>query len=172
MNDHSTLIQQNIISKLSSDRNYTAYTDTFRMVNPIRHAYVYIVVCFYVALLSILNGFMLIVYSWFSESFQSHFAYSWWRHQIETFSALLALRAGNSPVTGEFPTQKPVTPVAGCVDANGLAIEGSWRGCHTNNAESCIFLHPLHIRVVHGIGLDWEVTDLIVSLAVIWGIYH
>ena len=33
----------------------------------------------------------------------------WWRHQTETFSALLALCAGNSPVTGEFPTQRPVT---------------------------------------------------------------
>ena len=28
---------------------------------------------------------------------------SWWRHQMETFSALLVLCAGNSPVTGEFP---------------------------------------------------------------------
>ena len=26
-----------------------------------------------------------------------------WRHQMETFSALLAICAGNSPVTGEFP---------------------------------------------------------------------
>ena len=34
---------------------------------------------------------------------------SWWRHQIETFSALLALCAGNSSVTGEFPSQRPVT---------------------------------------------------------------
>ena len=33
----------------------------------------------------------------------------WWRHQMETFSTLLALWAGNSPVTGEFPTQRPVT---------------------------------------------------------------
>ena len=32
-----------------------------------------------------------------------------WRHQIEGFSALLALCAGNSPVTGEFPSQRPVT---------------------------------------------------------------
>ena len=32
-----------------------------------------------------------------------------WRHQMETFSALLTLCAGNSPVTGEFPTQRPVT---------------------------------------------------------------
>ena len=34
---------------------------------------------------------------------------SWWCHQMETFSALLALCAGNSPVTGEFPSQRPVT---------------------------------------------------------------
>ena len=35
--------------------------------------------------------------------------FSWWRHQMETFSALLALCAGNSPVNGEFPSQRPVT---------------------------------------------------------------
>ena len=35
--------------------------------------------------------------------------YSWWCHQMETFSALLSLCAGNSPVTGEFPWQRPVT---------------------------------------------------------------
>ena len=34
---------------------------------------------------------------------------AWWRNQMETFSALLALCAGNSPVTGEFPAQRPVT---------------------------------------------------------------
>ena len=34
---------------------------------------------------------------------------SWWRHQMEIFSALLAICAGNSPVPGEFPTQRPVT---------------------------------------------------------------
>ena len=33
----------------------------------------------------------------------------WWPHQMETFSALLAICAGNSPVPGEFPAQKPVT---------------------------------------------------------------
>ena len=34
---------------------------------------------------------------------------SWWRHHMETFSALLAICAGNSPVPGEFPAQRPVT---------------------------------------------------------------
>ena len=37
------------------------------------------------------------------------FSLPWWRHQIEPFSASLALCAGNSPVTGEFPSQKPMT---------------------------------------------------------------
>ena len=34
---------------------------------------------------------------------------TWWRHQMETFFVLLALCAGNSPATGEFPSQRPVT---------------------------------------------------------------
>ena len=34
---------------------------------------------------------------------------TWWRHQMETFSALLAICAGNSAVAGEFPAQRPVT---------------------------------------------------------------
>ena len=34
---------------------------------------------------------------------------TWWLHQMETFSALLAICAGNSPVTGEFLAQRPVT---------------------------------------------------------------
>ena len=33
---------------------------------------------------------------------------TWWCHQMETFSALLAICAGNSPVTGEFSLQRPV----------------------------------------------------------------
>ena len=34
--------------------------------------------------------------------------FPWWRHQMETYSALLAICAGNSPVSGEFPAQGPV----------------------------------------------------------------
>ena len=33
---------------------------------------------------------------------------AWWHHQMETFFALLALCAGNSPFIGEFPSQRPV----------------------------------------------------------------
>ena len=40
---------------------------------------------------------------------------AWWRHRMETFSALLALCVrGNSPVTGEFPSQRPVTRTLIC----------------------------------------------------------
>ena len=35
--------------------------------------------------------------------------WSWWRHQMDAFSALLAFCVGISPATGEFPTQRPVT---------------------------------------------------------------
>ena len=34
---------------------------------------------------------------------------TWWRHQMETFSALLAPCEGNPPLTGGFPSQRPVT---------------------------------------------------------------
>ena len=33
----------------------------------------------------------------------------WWRHQMETFSALPALCVGKPPVTSGFPSQRPVT---------------------------------------------------------------
>ena len=39
---------------------------------------------------------------------ESRESISWWRHQMETFSALLALCEGNSPFTCEFPSQKLV----------------------------------------------------------------
>ena len=34
---------------------------------------------------------------------------SWWRHQMETFSALLAICERNPPFTGGFPSQRPGT---------------------------------------------------------------
>ena len=37
------------------------------------------------------------------------FIWAWWRHQMETFSTVLVLCAGNSPVIGEFSSQRPVT---------------------------------------------------------------
>ena len=46
----------------------------------------------------------------FNWTLMNTFSYeAWWRHQMETFSTLLALCAGNLMVTGEFPSQRPVT---------------------------------------------------------------
>ena len=50
----------------------------------------------------LITGIELVTCTWLTLS-------SWWRHQMETFSALLTLCAGNSPGPGEFPAQRPVT---------------------------------------------------------------
>ena len=42
-------------------------------------------------------------------TFLSSIIQAWWRHQMEIFSKLLAFCAGNSPVTGEFSAERPVT---------------------------------------------------------------
>ena len=54
--------------------------------------------------------------SWIGQQFfpmpvvaLSHILQARWGNQLETFSALLDLCVGNSPVTGEFPSQRPVT---------------------------------------------------------------
>ena len=49
------------------------------------------------------------VFAYVAGILHSVLAIPWRRHQMETFSALLAICAGNSPVTGEFPAQRPVT---------------------------------------------------------------
>ena len=78
----------------------------------------------------------------------------WWRHQVETFSVLLAICAGNSPVPGEFPTQRPVTR---CFDfsfdlrLNGWWLSKQWWGWwfetlswpswrHYNDVNTCIWV--------------------------------
>ena len=44
-----------------------------------------------------------------SWDLQMNMTTTWWRHQMETFSALLAICAGNSSVAGEFPAKRPAT---------------------------------------------------------------
>ena len=73
----------------------------------------------YLTGLSFHPAIYLISYSnlWAESSFVKHMCRnipgmgleSWWRNQMEKFSALLAICVGNSPVRGEFPAQRPVT---------------------------------------------------------------
>ena len=52
---------------------------------------------------------VLILYKSTMESMVQEKCLPWWRHHMETFSALLALCVGNSAVTSEFLSQRPVT---------------------------------------------------------------
>ena len=49
--------------------------------------------------------------------------YPWWRHQVETFSALLALCAGNSPVTPHKGQWRGIFSLI-CALTNGWANNG------------------------------------------------
>ena len=78
---------------------------------------------------------------------------TWWRHQMETFSALLVIYAGNSPVPGEFPAQRPVTrsfDVFFDLRLNKRLSKQSWGWwfetlscplwCHCNDMTQCMLL--------------------------------
>ena len=69
---------------------------------------------------------------------------SWWRHQMETFSALPAFCAGNSPVIGEFPAQRPVT--------RNFALICAWLNGWLNNRKAGdLRRHHAHcdVTVIH-----------------------
>ena len=65
-------------------------------------------VSIWVSILSIWSHYLLL-YSIYIPRILRIVRASWWRHQMETSSALLALCVENAPVTGEFPAQRPVT---------------------------------------------------------------
>ena len=117
---------------------------------------------------------------------------TWWRHQMETFSALLALCAGNSPVTGDFPSQKPVTlsfDVFFDLRLNkGLSKQtwgwwfetpsrSLWRHCN----EAIPYQRPMHCKctLAESIMLEfWNLQDTCfigsheISSAFWWGEHH
>ena len=67
---------------------------------------------------------------------------SWWRHQMKTFFALLVLCEGNSPVTVEFPSQRPVT--------RGLDVSfvsASTNGWANNRYTDNLRRHCYHVTV-------------------------
>ena len=64
----------------------------------------------YLIVFSIMQYVYLTDFALSSDMWLGPFSIFAWRHQMETFSALLAICAGNSPVFGEFPAaQRPVT---------------------------------------------------------------
>ena len=94
----------------------------------------------------------------------------WWRHQMETFSALLAISAGNSPVPGEFPAQRPVTQSCHVfLDLrpnkrvnNGEA--GDWRR-HRSHYDVIVMTMKEHILYDHMIILCQVLHIFVVTIA-------
>ena len=76
-----------------------------------------------------------------------------WCHQMETFSALLALCVGNSPVTGEFPAQRPVKQTL------MLSLICAWINGWVNNREAgYLRRHHAHYDVtVMNIEVVWYI---------------
>ena len=70
------------------------------VTSQLRHPLVYYRICIY---LIYFDKYLYIKSRWlirisFWKRHSGKLSYAWWRHQMETFSALLALCAGNSPV--------------------------------------------------------------------------
>ena len=79
---------------------------------------------------------------------------SWWRHLMETFSALLTLRAGNSPVTGEFPSQRPVTR------SFDLFFDLRLNNGGVNNRGTCDWRrHRAHYDVIGNLNALWSLLQ-------------
>ena len=66
-------------------------------------------ICLDIVILPMSRGCKLPIYSVMITSLMYDNGVTWWRHQMEPFSALLTICAENSPVPGEFPAQRPVT---------------------------------------------------------------
>ena len=80
-------------------------------------------------------------------------AMSWWRHEMETFSALLAICAGNSPVTCEFLAQRPVTR---SFDVFFIRV---WINVWVNNREAgalrrCSTHYDVTVMITHFIAIN------------------
>ena len=71
----------------------------------------------------------------------------WWRHQMETLSALLALSEGNPPLTGGFPSQRPVTR------SFDVSLCCAW----TNNCDAGVLRRH---RAHHDVTVFFKITSL------------
>ena len=101
-----------------------------------------------------------------------------WRHQMETFSALLAICAGNSPVTGEFPAQRTVTRSFGVffdLRLNKWLSKQSW-GCtdlrryHAHYDVTVMQLSDMRVNdsVLNTVGF---VISVVLTNVLFWNIY-
>ena len=83
---------------------------------------------------------------------------------METFSALLAFCAGNSPVTGEFPLQRPVTRSFDVFFDLHL-----WKNGSINNRD--LRQHRVHYDVIEMKILTRD-TSYLAHEGELWGVSH
>ena len=87
---------------LGENKNYLHNLDTmFDVVSNLRNL---VAVKLWSRVFTVTKRRIYIIHS--QDPFYQYGLTSWWRHEMETFSALLAICAGNSPVSGEFPAHK------------------------------------------------------------------
>ena len=86
--------------------------------------------------------------------------YAWWRYQMEAFSALLALYTGNSPIAGEFPSQRPVTrsfDVFFDLRRNKRLSKRSW-GWWFKTPWHSLWRHCNYIKMQFSVLFDWLIS--------------
>ena len=89
---------------------------------------------------------------------------SWWRHQMETFSALLDLCEGNSPATGQFPSQRPVT--------QSFDFFFFWSPPEHNRDDGDLRRHHGHYDVTVMCAQDWHIFVFSVWLSLPMSFRH
>ena len=85
---------------------------------------------------------------------------SWWRHRMDTLPALLAICTGNSPATGEIPTQRPVTlsfDVFFDLRLNKQLSKQSWGWCSETPSYS-LWRHCNDIAFIMAVMLGTSIT--------------
>ena len=117
-------------------------------------------------------------YAWYCCDSGADFP--WWRHQMETFSALPVICAGNSPVTGKSPAKRPVMRSFDiffdlclyrqlCKQSWGCWFETPlWRHCNAlcSACDKAIYIH-LFLVPVYSISQEM-CTRFLLCCALLW----
>ena len=114
---------------------------------------------------------------------------SWWRHQMEILSRLLAFCKGNSPVTGDFPAQRPVTrsfdvsfdlhlnqPLSKQLRHRWFEMPSSslWRHCNVPSDNHCASAYRLLIKNENDLVLQsfrYYYRTQVVCGVILWGLH-
>ena len=124
--------------------------------------------------------------SWYIHVFNCNLPWARWRHQMETFSSLLAICEGNPPVTGGFPSRRPVTwsfdVFLMFASTNGWAkngdagdlkrhraqydvnVMGDLSHCYFVNKRNCI---PYWRQIINNIPTYWLLYTVTLKIAVV-----